>query len=198
MKLFFSMLVAGIVMFFAFLQRLSAMPGTYYDPTVAYGSGGLDRETGQNIPAALWQRLMDMLEFITGGSGTWTDFTPTLDQGGAVAITVNYARYAIIGKTAVVQVKVTATGAGTSNKFTLNGIPAAIAIKQTTGGLNVLGNIVIVDSGTAIFNATAVDNGANSVQGRGYNSSLYAGAGTPAMTIASGDTFYFGLCYEIA
>lgn len=43
---------------------------TYYNPTTSYAAGGLDRETGQNMPAALWQRLMDTLAHIAGTTGS--------------------------------------------------------------------------------------------------------------------------------
>lgn len=42
----------------------------WYDPATSYGSGGLDRETGQNIPGGLWQRLMDVLTYLGGTDGT--------------------------------------------------------------------------------------------------------------------------------
>lgn len=41
----------------------------WYDPATSYAGGGLDRETGQNIPAALWQRLMDSLTHLGGTTG---------------------------------------------------------------------------------------------------------------------------------
>jgi hypothetical protein len=47
----------------------------YYDPTTSYAGGGMDRETGQNIPGALWQRLMDTFNWISGSTG---------DNGNAV------------------------------------------------------------------------------------------------------------------
>lgn len=41
----------------------------YFDPTLSYAAGGMDRETGQNLPSALWQRLMDTINFIGGTTG---------------------------------------------------------------------------------------------------------------------------------
>lgn len=41
----------------------------WYDPATSYASGGLDRETGQNIPGALWQRLMDSINWLGGAAG---------------------------------------------------------------------------------------------------------------------------------
>lgn len=41
----------------------------WFDPATSYAGGGLDRETGQNIPGALWQRLMDVLTHLGGADG---------------------------------------------------------------------------------------------------------------------------------
>jgi hypothetical protein len=41
----------------------------WFDPATSYASGGLDRETGQNYPAALYQRLMDSLSWLAGSNG---------------------------------------------------------------------------------------------------------------------------------
>lgn len=42
----------------------------WFDPSTSYASGGMDRETGQNLPGALWQRLMDSLNYLKGVAGT--------------------------------------------------------------------------------------------------------------------------------
>lgn len=173
------------------------MPGTYYDPTVAYGSGGLDRETGQNYPAALYQRLMDMLEFITGGSGTWTDFTPTLTQSGAVTITVTSARYKINGTTVTLQCELPVTAAGTAgNAITIASIPAAIAPRA--GAVALAGVFEFVDASTGIFYVGVPLRASASTITGGRDAGTGAMGVDPNLALASGDTIRLAAVYEIA
>lgn len=50
----------------------------YFDPTITYDAGGMDRGTLQNLPSALWQRLMDTISWIAGTHGKIGDKTPTV------------------------------------------------------------------------------------------------------------------------
>lgn len=176
------------------------MPGTYYDPTLSYAGGGLDRETGQNMPAALWQRMMDMLEFITGGSETWTDFTPTLTQSGAVTITVTRARYQIIGKIAHVQIKLDVTGSGTgNNNIVIGAIPAAIApvfFGSSSGQIAGVGVVADV-SASLQWGATAEALSASTIAFQGFGVAGRVGV-TPNFALASGDVVALNGFWEIA
>jgi hypothetical protein len=57
---------------------------------------------------------------------TWTDWTPTVTQGVAVTITVNEAKYCIIGKVCHYYADISIKGPGTSgNDIVISGLPAA-------------------------------------------------------------------------
>jgi hypothetical protein len=178
------------------------MAGTYYDPTTSYAGGGLDRETGQNIPAALWQRLMDMLEFLSGGAGTWTDFTPTLAQNGARTITVDHARYYILGKRAFLELKVTITNAGTAgNPIIIGAIPAAIAPTRFGTSANIIGVGVFNDISVNIYGGLAIAITASTIQLLACDNTgigAYMGAQGPNVAVANGDVVSINCSYEIA
>lgn len=62
----------------------------------------------------------------------WTGFTPTVTQTVSVTITVVHARYAVVGKIALVEMKLGITSSGTSGGIVKVGaIPAAITPKYT-------------------------------------------------------------------
>jgi hypothetical protein len=70
--------------------------------------------------------------------GAWTAFTPTLNQGPAVAMTVNKAAYNKVGRQVTVFIQLTASAAGTAgNAITIGGIPAAIAAVTANGAASV-------------------------------------------------------------
>jgi hypothetical protein len=57
---------------------------------------------------------------------TWQDWTPVVDQGGAVAITVNEAKYCLIGKVCHLYAHLIVTGSGTAgNAIAITGAPFA-------------------------------------------------------------------------
>lgn len=176
------------------------MPGTYYDPTASYAGGGLDRELGENIPAALWQRLMDMLEFITGGSGTWTSFIPTLTQGVGVAITVNQARYKLNGTSAKVIVGVTVAASGTSGvAIALTAIPAAIAPAVTSAsGIYTIGVATLYTGAGNFRHAAVVPYGPAEFRFIIENAGVNFVGNTPSLQMVSGGHLSLALSYEIA
>lgn len=64
--------------------------------------------------------------------GVWTDFTPALTQGGSsVAITINVARYTILGKTAIVNLDIAITASG-SGAIKVTTVPSAIQPKNVS------------------------------------------------------------------
>jgi len=59
--------------------------------------------------------------------GAWTAFVPTLNQGSAVAATVNVAHYLKQGRRAEIFIQLTATAAGTAGQsIIVSALPAAI------------------------------------------------------------------------
>ncbi len=131
--------------------------------------------------------------------GLWVAFTPVFYQGGAVTATVNYGRYAKIGKTAIVHVMMTATGAGTvSNLILIQGLPAAIAPLQY-GAFRIVGSGFYYDSSLVnpYFGATVEMNSSGSLALWGYATNHYFGF-NPTITVASGDVIAAAVTYEIA
>lgn len=81
----------------------------------------------------------------------WRDWTPTITQSGSVSITINYARYALLGKTAIVQMNVEATAAGTTgNAIVIGGQPTNIQPAQLGGVFSVIGH-GLVENGTTRY-----------------------------------------------
>jgi hypothetical protein len=56
-------------------------------------------------------------------AGEWQSYTPTWTQSVAITKTVNWARYTQLNKFVQVQIRMTATGAGTANNKVLVGLP---------------------------------------------------------------------------
>lgn len=132
--------------------------------------------------------------------GAWTTFTPTMTQSASLTVTVTYAAYLLIGKLAVVQMRLAITSAGTaSNNILVGSIPAAIAPKRTdASAISVAGTFLYFDAsapliyqGGAAFNAsttlTLLTTGVANAFGL-----------TPAVTAANGDLVSLALAYEVA
>lgn len=78
--------------------------------------------------------------------GRCVDWTPTVDQGGNVARTVNYAWYITIASTVITQVKLSITGAGAvGSVISIGGQPTTIQ-PANTGFLAVIGTGIVVDN----------------------------------------------------
>jgi hypothetical protein len=135
-------------------------------------------------------------------TGAWTPFTPTLTQNAvAVAKTVNYARYARIGRSIFCVVSMTATGAGTANTDLAFGLPVAAA--SAGGGRPIGVGYIYKASNFATYPSIATwdnNNGvarmistmANGIQTQGSASAAYNFA------VASGDEFNYQVTYEAA
>lgn len=145
---------------------------------------GVNKQVEGNLPLA---------------ADAWLDTasTITLTQGVSCVPTVNYARYRVIGKTAHVQIKITAGGAGTpGSDVVIGGLPAVIAPKRT-GGDTICGSGVFTDTGTAKYVVAADVITSSTVKLVGYNANGYFGA-APAVTVASTDVVSLDLAYEVA
>ncbi|MCL5264150.1 MAG: hypothetical protein M1343_02975 [Chloroflexi bacterium] len=81
--------------------------------------------------------------------GYWKDWTPTVDQGGNVPVTVNEAKYCIVGKVCHIYGKVTANGVGVAGSaIMIGGIPAAA---QPALGNIAIGTGHVQDTGVANY-----------------------------------------------
>lgn len=91
--------------------------------------------------------------------GRWIDWTPTVTQLGAVAVTINSARYKASENLVFVDIFLTVTGAGTGgNAIIIGGQPTAI--QATTNDVIGLGAVTDVGVNTypgAIYVAGATD-----------------------------------------
>ena len=70
----------------------------------------------------------DVNTFLAGEGGQWSSWTPTVTQGGAVSVTVTYARYARYGRTIHFNASLAVTGTGTGfEPVEISGLPATAA-----------------------------------------------------------------------
>lgn len=130
--------------------------------------------------------------------GAWTAFTPTLDQGGAVTITVTAARYAIVGKKASVYIELACTGTVGAGQIKVASIPAAIAPRQTAAdGTAVCGIGEILDAGTGYYVGAACFVSATQVSLIAHALTNFMGT-TPNFALVSGDKVILNLNYELA
>lgn len=127
----------------------------------------------------------------------WTSYTPTLTQGVAVTKTVNYAKYARVGKTVVLNVHMSATGAGTATSIVTVSLPVnSVGVSGTLGLACGAGYfydasttqwyVLAPTTGTTVVNFGADATGANSF------------GAVPAVTIANTDVITFFCMYEAA
>lgn len=88
----------------------------------------LDLPNGAKIYEGTFDAICGNFGHLGGTSGViWSDWTPTLDQGGAVACSVTWAKWTKVGALAAVRLSLKATAAGAStNDITVGAIPAAV------------------------------------------------------------------------
>lgn len=128
--------------------------------------------------------------------GQWIPYIPTLTQNaGVVTKTVNYARYARVGRFIVVNVMLTVTGAGAVGAIEV-GLPISSAL---TGNLSI-GNFYVADASTAPFNfhGIAAPTGALVVRGITNGNAQYLGVAASAMpnALAAPDVLSVSVTYE--
>lgn len=130
-------------------------------------------------------------------TGAWTDFTPGVTQSSALTVSVVFARYAIFGKTAIVQMQISISSAGSAGSaVVVTGIPAAIQPKQT-GTEVVCGSAVYLDSGTSYYNGHAIAASSTTMKLLVGERADYLGS-SPNIAAASGDKVMVVAVYEIA
>jgi hypothetical protein len=130
-------------------------------------------------------------------SEQWTAYTPTLNQGGAVTKTVNYARYTKIGRTVTAAFELTVTGAGVANNAIQVGLPFLPVYGVMTGPVlfydasAAAGYIsgANLDSTTPIFQMWAT--------GSATSPAFLGGSASPfGSALASGDVIRGTVTYE--
>ena len=123
----------------------------------------------------------------------WVNWTPTVDQGGSVTVTVDNARVFYDNGKVDLICDVTVTGSGTAaNAIQVSGLPYNI---EHTAGRVAMGNYIIVAGGTNYVGT--VDNfGANLLR---FMSDQAGFVGTnPSVALSSGNTITFTAKYEAA
>jgi hypothetical protein len=128
-----------------------------------------------------------------GSSGsvpsTTSTWTPTIIQGVSVSVTVQHARYVVIGPVAFVWWELDVTSAGTSGQpISIGGQPVAIQSVRISNEA-IIGHGEIQDVGTAHRSVRVIPSGATNWRMRFYNDFATAGSAgvIAAFALASGD-----------
>ncbi len=128
--------------------------------------------------------------------GRWVDWTPTVTQGVAVTLTVDYARYILLDQLVVTVVNLDITSAGTNGvAIIIGGVPTIIQ-PVNTGLVDVIGNGV-VNTVVPIVNhdSALISVGVSDWRFVANNSSNYVGF-NPAIALANTDKISFQASYE--
>lgn len=133
--------------------------------------------------------------------GPWVNWTPTITQSVAVAVTVGRAKYIVDGNGKKVHIfgELIVTGAGVAgNAIVIGGMAAAI---RPTGlsfaSLSTLGTGCVLDTGTAVYYALLVAQTASDWRLRDSNTRGEIGV-NPNFALAATDIITFRGSYEIA
>jgi hypothetical protein len=135
-------------------------------------------------------------DYILANMGTWTAYTPVLDQNGTVAATVSSARYTRINDTVIGQVRLNVTGTGTANQSLKVSLPVTANNTIVSAGI---GDIYDSSTGTMydgfLFVASADPDNVLIVGD-------WAGNGvwgtSPNLAITNGDVIWLQFNYEAA
>lgn len=122
--------------------------------------------------------------------GTWTTFTPIVQQSSTVTTTVNYAKYCLINKLCFVNADIGLTSAGTAGQIITVTIPLAGATVARIYGSGFFYDASATS--TILLTSTRLLDGYVSF----FSSSGTLGS-THAITIANGDNISFSVMYEI-
>jgi hypothetical protein len=135
---------------------------------------------------------------VSGISGAWTSYTPTLAGGATVATTsIAYAKYIQIQKLVIVQLSLAITGSGAGGGIWSCTYPTGLA-PANNSGWRPLGTITYLRPGVAFYNGSAVVYAPTAFAGLAHLGSNFMGASQPTLTITSGDRFEAQLMYEVA
>lgn len=130
--------------------------------------------------------------------GAWQTYTPTLTQSGAVAKTVNYARFARLGRTIVAAGEMTVTGAGTAGVGIVIGLPVAASF----GSGRTLGGGSVFDASAGLVYTAMPDRSGSTTTFRLWPTSTdtnnVLGAAVFTAALAAGDVVDFHVTYEAA
>lgn len=139
------------------------------------------------------QRQVDGL--IKPEVGRWMDWTPTVTQLGAVAVTVAFARYKAKDDLVTLEAVLAVTGTGTiANAIVISGLPLAIRPINAASNLHTIGTMNIVDTTAGLhFVGALVYVAADEMRGIRDNTGVFIGQ---AFALANGDFIGFNAFYE--
>lgn len=127
--------------------------------------------------------------------GRWLDWSPTVDQGGAVAATITEAQYKANRDDVRIYCQLAITGAGVAaNAIIIAGWPTAINPSPGPSSWPV-GVGVIVDSGTEAYEGVVGINSSNQLSLFSPTTNNFVGA-NPSFALANGDSIYFNLHWK--
>ncbi len=139
----------------------------------------------------------DVNTYLMGEGGAWTSWTPTVQQGGAVTVTVTRARYARYGRTILATCKLAVTGTGTASQAVGISLPVAAA----TSAEYISGNGTIFDTSASgdFFGPPYLNTTSQVVLKSPTNvAGAFLGASTFTAALASGDVVFLAVAYEAA
>jgi hypothetical protein len=122
----------------------------------------------------------------------YRDWTPTVTQSGAVAVTIGEARYCRIGNLVVATAYLTPTGAGTSGQpIVIGGLPFTLP----AGAFRHHGTIQVRDAGTAYYVGVLRRNDDTSLVGIVDGAAAAIGQ-SPSFALAADDDISVQITYE--
>jgi hypothetical protein len=140
-------------------------------------------------------RRLERLERLESPAKTYTDWTPTVTQSGSVAVTVNEAKYSLVGKVCHIYAKLTVTGSGTiTNAIVIGGLPVDSA---DTNVDSCKGSFMLKDIAAAYYVGSLVIASASTCKLLTDGSGDYVGI-TPNFALASGDLISLSATYRVA
>ena len=132
------------------------------------------------------------------GIEAWSTWTPTINQGGAVAATVTRARYKIINKICHVEVSLLITAAGVAaNPIIIAGQPAAIQAAYSHASGFPIGTAIVTDTGMANYSGILCSLAATAWRIHSPQFDDWVGSG-PNFALANTDVILFTATYEVA
>jgi hypothetical protein len=126
----------------------------------------------------------------------WQSWTPTIDQNGNIAVSIDYAKYIVLARTVILTAHISITAAGTAgNDIIVGGVPSAIEFAQFDAlGLFTNGSGLVHDSGTAVYHGIVCPITANTMKIRQATTGFVGS--NPSFALANGDDVALTVTYE--
>ena len=144
-------------------------------------------------------RLREIIEnLVEPEVGRWVDWLPTVDQNGAVAAIVTFARYIVISDLVTLTARLDVTGTGTAgNDIFISGIPTAIQPINFSPSNVSAGSGIIKDNAPVFtfYPGTVNLAAADDIRIVGWAQTGFVGT-TPSFALALADTISFTVSYE--